>query len=504
MNETDPSLREKNFDPIAILLILIAIYAAGYFAWQWFWDNYELEVKDTFLWLAYHLRYIQMPFSPVMTQDYKSVLWNMPNLYHEHFGNNYDTAFLTHFMQIGMRNVALHLALLFIPWGVYLLLRHRKLNYTRRMGVDKLIEVQRAFFPRIRPATNTNLLKLDPRFGNWASALNPIELMIHRGLITLEKASSIPAGEHRTVFEDRLNDLELAQVKDPKEYTHVNQALSAREYAERYWPTANPQPESEPLKTLYDNIDLYNGLLKVDVDGLREYYEHTLGPRCQYGGQFIDLRPLPPYERALWVLFMACIAQTKSMRKQVESMLDQLSASFEEGAFNANQDTLDLEGINEMYKEAVQSTKVKTELARISRSHGYYYTAFFDLYITANKYYGTIKSTDFHWLRVTNRLLFYALDSVGMDRVRFESAAIKSHFLAERKRRYGRGMRILTPQIESAVLNTIHELQVDGWLAIEQTEIDENENSPTFMQAKWKSGSKKSKETTTQAEAEPA
>lgn len=483
---SEPELREKNFDPIAILLILAVIFLGAYFGFKWFWGQYEGVVKNGFLWTAYHLRYIQLPFSPLMTDTYKGVLWNLPNVYPDYIGTNYDDSYLPVFMEIAMRNVAMHLAIIFIPFGFYLIMRHDRLSYTREMNVDQLIEVQRAAFPRIRPATNQNLLNKDPRFGNWASAFNPIELAIQRGLMSLESSDRIPEGEHRTVFEDKIQDLMLSSLKDPREYTAVIQGVSVREFAELSWPTANAQPESTPLKQLYDNIDLYHGLLRFDVDKLREYYSFTLGPRCQYGGKFIDIRPLPPYERTLWVLFMACISQNKDLRKRIEKMLDQLSSSFEEGAFNTFQDSMDLTGVDEIYQLVIKHPKVITQIARISRSHAYYYTAFFDLYVTAKKFYGTIKCTDFHWLRVTNRLLFYALDSVGMDRVRFESAGIKSHYLAERKRRYGRGMRILAPQVESAVLNTIHELQIDGWLAVEVTEIDEDHESTTFMQARWK------------------
>ncbi|MDQ2077535.1 hypothetical protein [Marinimicrobium sp. ABcell2] len=502
---SDSDLREKNFDPIGMLIILLVLLAGAYFGFRWFWSNYDSTVKDIFLWTAYYLRYIQLPFSPVMTETYKTVLWNLPNLYNEYIGTNYDDEFLPVFAQIAMRNVAMHLAVIFIPFGIYLISRHDKLMFVRQMGVDQLIEVQRKFFPRIRPATNQNLLHKDPRFGNWASAQNPIEMAIQRGFMRLEDPENIPEGELREVFGDKLQDIAMAGLKDPTEYTKVIQGVSAREYAELLWPTANAQPESDPLKTLYDNIDLYHGLLHFDVDRLKEHYTATLGPRCQYGGKFIDIRPLPPYERTLWVLFMACISQNKDLRKRVETMLDQLSASFEEGPFNAFQDSIDLTGVDEIYALAIKSPKVRSQLARISRSHAYYYTAFFDLYVTAKKFYGTIKCTDFHWLRVTNRLLFLALDSVGMDRVRFEAAAIKSHYLAERKRRYGRGMRILAPQVESAVLNTIYELQFDGWLAIELTDIDEDAESPTFMQARWKSTSTVETSTEPNApEAEPA
>lgn len=501
-------VREQNFDPIAMLVILAAIMLGCYFAFKWFWGQYEGVVKDAFLWIAYHLRYIQMPFSPFMTETYKGVLWNMPNVYADYYGMNYDDAYLPPIMEIALRNIAMHLALIFIPIGIYLVMNHTRLTYTRKMNLDQLIEVQRESFPRIRPATNQNLLKTDARFRNWASAFNPIELGIQRGLMTLESSDRIPEGEHRTIFQDKIEDLMIAKLKDPREYTAVIQGVSTREFAGLVWPTANAQPESEPLKTLYDHIDLYHGLLRFDVDKLREYYAFTLGPRCQYGGKFIDIRPLPPYERTLWVLFMACISQKLELRKRVEQMLDQLSFTFEEGPFNAFQDSMDLTGVDEIYELAIQYPKVISHLARISRSHAYYYTAFFELYVTTKKLYGTIKCTDFHWLRVTNRLLFYALDSVGMDRVRFEAAGIKSHYLAEKKRRYGRGMRILAPQVESAVLNTIHELQIDGWLAIEMSEIDEDHESPTFMQARWKkdttTGTTPTPKRSHEREAEPA
>jgi hypothetical protein len=72
-----------------------------------------------------------------------------------------------------------------------------------------------------------------------------------------------------------------------------------------------------------------------------------------------------------------------------------------------------------------------------------------------------------------------------LERARYETAAIRSHYLAEKKRRRGLGGKIAKPQVDSAVLNTIFSLDFEEWTAQPLTYEDIEPESPTFMRACW-------------------
>lgn len=477
--------RRGNGDYMGYLIAGLLLTVAAIVLWNLFWNKNEDAIKDVALAGAYYLRYLQLPFSLLMTDTYKGVLYNLPNLYHELKGTSYDTAYVGIFAQIALRSVAILFTLAIVPRALYLIINHHRINFSRTMDLHALIEMQREYNPRIKPPTARNLLNEDARFGSWASQMNPIDLIVHHQMIQLEAPENGLTTQKRQELYQGLEDLGVAGLKEPEHYTVDCQPLSVREYANRTFPTLNAQNKTENLTTLLNNIDQYVGMLYVDPNQVREFYKRSLGPLCHYTGKYIDIRFLPPLERALWVIFMACVGQREHLRGRIEALLDQMSDTFVEGVPGSHDHQMDLAGIDELFELAIKETKVKLALTRIARAHGYYYTAFTALYTLAKKNYGTITSRDFHWLKVTNRALYWTINQIGMDRARYETAGIRAHYLAEKKRNYGHGHRITKPQVESAALNLVHHLDIDGWTAVAQTDVDLDENSPTFMQARW-------------------
>ncbi|UUA75120.1 secretion/conjugation apparatus DotM-related subunit [Cellvibrio sp. QJXJ] len=475
----------RSTDTFGWIYALFFVFIAVMVLFTFLWSEYSQLVKNIILASAYHLRHIQLPFTFLMSDSYSMALYNMPNLYSNLMNKPYDDEFIIPFLTIALRSIAICIAFLAIPRAIYLIRNNDRINYTRHMNLRQIIEIMREKYPRIKPTTARWLLDEDARFGSLGSQLNPIDLIVQRGLISLCSEDDVDDKVAKLIIKNGLSNIKLAGLKSPDQYLKNRLNMTHIEYAGLKFPTGNLNKSTQDIEFVLDNIELYHGLLKLDVNGLKNYYLSTLGPRCRYVKNFIDIRKLPPAERSLWILFLACIAQKKELRITINNLLDQFADSFEEGEFNSNNHKIDLSGIDELYEKIIKETSVIIEFARISKAHGYYYTAFTELYTTAKKRFGTITSQDFRWLKITNRILFYSLNQVGLERARYESAAIRSHYLAEKKRNHGLGGKIGHPQIDSAVLNTVYSLDSEGWLARPLTYEDTEPTSKDFMKACW-------------------
>jgi hypothetical protein len=467
------------FWAIGIVIVCILLLLS------YLWSQYSQVIKDLALNAAYYLRFAQIPFSFLFSDSYAGAINNLPNLHANLIGTPYDDDMVIPFTLIALRSVAIIFAFIAIPRAIYLIRNNDELSYTRHLTLRQLISIMREKYPRIKPTTARWLLDEDSRFGSLGSQMNPIELIIHRGIIDICNPDTITDPVRREVVRNKLHNLEIAGLKPPPHYLKNIGPLSVHEYAGLTFPTCNLNPFDKDIFQLLQNIDLYHGLLTVDQCKIKAYFQSTLGPRCQYSGHYIDINYLPQIERSLWIIFTACIAQRSDYRETINTLLDLFSASFVEGPFGSNDHSINLEGVDELYESAIQESSVRIELARIAKTHGYYYTAFMELYRSAKHHFGTITTQDFRWLRITNRILFYTLNQVGLERARYEAAAIKSHYLAEKARNNNRGGRIGRPQVDSAVLNTIHALDAEEWTAEPLTFQDEDPESQTFMKACW-------------------
>lgn len=472
-------------DSFGWLWAIFFVFIAGIILFTIFWNQYEQAVKNIVLTMAYYLRQVQIPFSFMMSDSYKGALFNLPNLYVNLYNTPYDDSFISPLLTISLRSIAIVFALVAIPRSIYLIVKNDQLNYTRHMNLRDLIQIMRERYPRIKPTTARWLLDEDARFGSLGSQLNPIELLAHKGLIELCELDAITDPEKRFHVENGLENLKIAGLNEPKFYLPEETTTTTKDFAGLKFPTGNLNAHNPKMEFFFDNIELFHGLIRVSPKKLKAFYLDTLGPRCRYVGNFIDIRMLPPIERSLWIICMGCIAQKKDLRPKINGLLDQFADSFVEGEFNSNEHQINLEGIDELYEMVIKEKSVLIELARIAKAHGYYYTAFTELYTVAKDRFGTITTQDFRWLRITNRILFYALNQIGLERARFESAAIRAHYLAEKKRRRGLGGKIAKPQINSAVLNTIFSLDSEEWTALPLTYEDIEPESPTFMRACW-------------------
>lgn len=449
------------------------------------WEQIHIPIKAATLESSIILRYVQFPLVPFVTDSYANKLLRLNEIRGTVTAESMSNGVLLQLLSISFRSIVILLAFYLIPRSIYLVKNHTKLLYERELNLDSLIELQREKYPRIKPPTATNLLKVDPHFGSWSTHQNQIEFAIDNGLLQFENDLSSLSEEEKNTFEKRVERLALVQLKAPKEYLTGNEGMTLHKFRGLNFPTGFSQEHSDDLKVFYREMTHYLGLLKIKRSNLENYYRQTLGPACIYHNRVIDINYLPPIERSLWILLCACIASKSELRHgkndsetrsvSIEGLLDQFSSSFVEGEFRSNNHSINLEGVMELYDEVKNDSKVKLALVDIAAGHAYYYTAFTRLYTLAKDAYGTIISRDFIWLKTVNRTLYFALNQIGLEAPRIETSAIRAHYRAEDKA----GMKILTPIIESTILNYHHEMFNQGWLTIQKTEQDK------FGRAHW-------------------
>ena len=479
-------------DPMQWIWLSIAIAVALMIGWQILWATQGQSIKNLSISAAYHLHWIQRPFGVLMSDAYQGAVAHMPQNYEKMIGTDYPDGLASLFMQMALRSVSI---LLFIPLvgrGAYLIINHQKINFSRQLGTMDVVRAMRERYPRVKPATAVNLTKKDARFGSWASAMNPVEVAAQHRLITLESPETIEDTKAREDLIERLDDLHTAGLESPETYFDGTEQVTFKEYANLRFPTSDPVPEGSRVKTFLDSKDQYVRTLRIDLAATRRYMIATLGPLCQFKHQnMIDIGVLPPAERSLWVIFLACLTQQKSVWDKMEALLNQISDSFKEAPLGTDDHKMNLKGIDSLYYEIKDNTKVKIATNKIARSHAYYYTAFTRLFLMAKDAQGRIRPRDFHWMKVVNRQLYWVIDQATLDTARYEASAVRSHYLAERARNQSRGGQIRAPQIDSALLDFVHRLDKETWTAVPKTDVFSDEEDPNFLRAHWIDGKSK-------------
>ncbi|MFT6906472.1 MAG: hypothetical protein ACJAS1_003139 [Oleiphilaceae bacterium] len=467
-NEKQNSLGDSNFGSFALALALFLTILA-FLLWL-VWREHETLTKSITLESAILLRYIQYPFALFYTDSYANVIFKLHELRNIVSPDSMSNKLFVDLLTVSFRSFAIVLFIIVAPITIHRMLNRDRLLFQRLLSLDDLIAMKRLEHPRIMPATATNLLNVDSRFGPWASHLNPIELCIHRDFLDIDTDTSNLPPEAIRAYEKKLEKLAVVNMKNPSRYQVNKQGTTYSRFRGLSHPTCFAQPETKSIKEFYSNLEFYVGLLKVDKESLTNYYIKTLGEPCRYKGRIIDIDYLPPSERAIWMLLCSFIPANRSFRKRANDILDRMGRSFREGTFitEVPDHTIDFTDIHELYHEAIQDNKVKFALMDIAEGHSYYYTAFTQLFTISEDRYTSLIAGDFRWLKTVNRLLYFTLNQVGMDVARPETAGIRAHFKAELRAQ--RGLR--KPIIDSACVDFFHTMEHEGYTTQILTELD--------------------------------
>lgn len=152
----------------------------------------------------------------------------------------------------------------------------------------------------------------------------------------------------------------------------------------------------------------------------------------QLGGLLSSIEALPLYMKALLAIFAACANQD---RDSAFKLLQQIDVSFSSGNIN-------FDGAMEMLQKHFNSKVVQ----KVLQKHAYIFTVMASMLELARTD-GVLATSEFLWLKVVNRRLWYVLNGVGRQTPFPEAAGIFAHWMAERK--WGGALR--TPMVEEAV-----------------------------------------------------
>lgn len=311
---------------------------------------------------------------------------------------------------------ALALVLAAIAWRAAVVNR-----YTRHLDLDRLARELARDNPCVRPIIGLHLLNSDPDKGPWRYARTPLSWSVEHGLILGPDGKPIP------------RDAAL-----------------------------DPDDGQARLEPLYDWEQA-----ELDEERARALFLRQLGRRMPAA-----LDDLEDYELGLAAAFCAFAA---SRRDEGQALLDRMSTSWRGRPEGGPPQALDITGAHDLIAKTLDNRYVQTAFLR----HGAWVrTALVGLLEQARARSGKLPPAEFIWLRPTDRTLWYALHSVGGDRVCYvEGAGVLAHMTMEREIGRVRAQsgererwRLDEPHVDLAVEWLRYVLVRDHWIRSDEPE----------------------------------
>ena len=257
--------------------------------------------------------------------------------------------------------------LIMITCAFYLYSKDELRKYRRTYNLKSFLHSERVNWPQINPIVTVDLTNEDITKGPWAMSVQPMEFAKQHGLLT-EVIAPLQEGQ-------------LA--KDQKITVTLNRGAS------------------------------------------NQYFS------MQLGFLWPGLDRLPPYIRALFVIFSA---RAENDGKAADQFMLQISRSSYSGK-------LDFTGMDALVKQYGNTKLTRRVVAR----HGYILTVMASMLELARTS-GVLASSDFLWLKPIDRRLWYMLNNVGRWTAFTEVAGPFAHWLAEREI----GRKLIAPMTEEA------------------------------------------------------
>ena len=162
----------------------------------------------------------------------------------------------------------------------------------------------------------------------------------------------------------------------------------------------------------------------------REAAHHVFVMQC--GEYWQGVHYLKPATKALFAVFAA---RANRDREGASKLLLQISESTTKGG-------LDFSGVDGLLEKHIHTKLVQ----RVMHSHAYVLTVMASMLVLARKD-GVLASADFLWLKPTDRLLWFMLNSVGRQTAFAEVSGPFAHWNVEQ----AMGRRLMVPMVEEAV-----------------------------------------------------
>lgn len=153
---------------------------------------------------------------------------------------------------------------------------------------------------------------------------------------------------------------------------------------------------------------------------------------AQLGATWKGIDTLKEHEKFLFAIFCAFACYD---REQAELALSKISV-------NSRNKKLDFSFIDNLLNKYSQSENIQ----KLVKQHHYTHTLFSSLLELARQS-GIVSTSSFLWLKAYDRELWYVLNNVGRTAVYIEGAAVRAHWLYEKKMQRA----ISSPMIESAI-----------------------------------------------------
>jgi hypothetical protein len=286
-------------------------------------------------------------------------------------------------------------------------------KYSRIMDRDTLENEHAQVFPRIQPtAYRSKSVAEEPLDeGDWARAQSPLLFALQNELLVNRDGDTYEEGRP-FITEDGLSNS-----RRPGEQ-------------ERYKP-------------------LRGAMAKVRDQGVLLHYERTKSVFLkQMPTLFRSPDKLESYRLGLTGALMA---YANGDREVGLSMFDQMASSFSE-----DKKQVDISGA----KELVDQYKETEPVQRVTKIHGSYESVWLMGLLKQAREMGVVATSEFLWLRPTDRVLWYSLHQVGGRCAWTEAALPWSHYHSERLLEHS----IFEPQLEPALQGFKKTLHSDGWL----------------------------------------
>jgi len=256
--------------------------------------------------------------------------------------------------------------ILLVALGVVVYFGNTTRGFKNTYSMKTLAVSEKGNWPQISPVLNLNLVQSDIDTGPWAMAMTPIQFCKKNNLI--------------------------------EEFRRAREGVSRRE-AERI-EVALKRGEATRIFSL------------------------QLGPRWE------GINKLPPYVKALFVVFAARINADTKVAADLVLQLNRSCAS-----------KLDFKGVDALCRK-YENTKI---VKKICESHAYILTMMASM-IMAARLDGVQATADFLWLKPLDRRLWYVLNTMGRQTPFVESAGPYAHWLAEKEA----GRKLIIPLVEGA------------------------------------------------------
>lgn len=313
------------------------------------------------------------------------------------------------------------------PFAIYwIVMAYKKTGAARRQftyNIFSLAKHNMHFFPHIKPAILSDLLKSDPDKGYFRREDSPIRFCIKHGLIQFYR-------------------------RDYKDTIEGEPVLASIDPADVGKPGVQVIPD-----------DLQNHIRKIHRSCIFNEVKAREVLMTQLGSKWAGSDDLPVLVRALYAALIAIACGDKDTGF---NLLRQFNATWDHPTKKDPTIGFDVSGVD----EAIYKFEGNGIIQAMLKQHAYVNPMMIAALFAARRK-GKVLCSSFLWLKIADRTLWYSLNQAGGQTAWSEAAGPWSHYLTEKIV----GRAIEAPQVDEALRGLVEFLdREEGWLYSEEYE----------------------------------